>query len=146
MATDLTLRADYYQIQLLDERSVTDLGDFWTEEAAAEGIVTADDALAIITSTNLRVGVSVDVLQREPSAPDANAGHVVEGNLRVPSGRVVVMGCTDYLPDAARVEVGPGWHRVRAVRFGTDEAAGEESAIHERLRLSIWPVERNGEN
>jgi hypothetical protein len=72
------------------------------------------------------------------------AGHVVEGNLRVPSGRVVVMGCTDYLPDAARVDVDPGWHRVRAVRFGTDEAAGEESAVHERLRLSIWSVERNG--
>lgn len=141
MAIDLTLRADYYQIQVFDAESETDLGDFWTEEATAEGVVTADDALAIITSTNLHVGVSVDVLEREPSAPDANADHVVEGDLRVPSGKVVVMGCTDYLPDATRVDVGRGWHRVRAVRFG----AGEESAVEEQLRLSIWPVERHEE-
>jgi hypothetical protein len=145
VTVDLTLRADYYQIQVLDEESATDLADFWTEEAAAEGIVTANDALAIITSTNLRVDVSVDVLQHEPSAPDTTAGHLVEGNLRVSSGRIVVMGCTDYLPDATRVDVGPGWHRVRAVLSST-QAAAEEPAVGERVRLSIWPVERHGEN
>lgn len=146
MTINLTLRADYYQIQVLDEESVTDLGDFWTENAAADRIVTADDALAIIMSTNLRVDVSVDVLQREPSAPDADPDHIVEGDLHVPSGRIIVMGCTDYLPDATRVDVGPGWHRVRAVRFDADEAVGGEPMVEERLRLSIWPVQRNGEN
>lgn len=141
MTEDIILRADYYQVQVLDEESVINLGDFWTKEATTEGIIVAGDALAIVTLTNLHVTVSVEVLQSNPSAPNNDAARVVEGDLYVPSGRVIVMGCMDYLPDAKRFDVGVGWHRVRAVLFNVDKADGD-STIEERLRLCIWPVQR----
>ncbi|MBO0805650.1 MAG: hypothetical protein J2P25_21560 [Nocardiopsaceae bacterium] len=138
MATELILFADYHQIHVFDEESETDLGNYWNDEAYEAGIVVADDAVGIVTSTDLDVGVSVEVLQEEPPAGDAT-GRIVEGELHVPSGRVVVMGCTDFLPDAARFEVGRGRHRVRVARLPLDPAA-DDPDIEERLRLSIWPV------
>lgn len=142
MADELILLASYRQFQVFDEGSETNLGDFWTEAASEKGIVTADDALGIVTDTEFDVQVLVEVAQEEPPGEAAASGHVVEGDLRVPSGRVVVMGATDYLPDATRFDVRPGWHRVRAARLPSDPAIEEELDVEERIRLSIWPVER----
>lgn len=142
MASELILMASYHQIQVFDEGSSMDLGSIWTDEADAAGIVVAEDALAIVTSTDFDVQVTVEVLQQSPPDLPGQPDHVVEGDLRVPSGRAVVMSATGYLPDATRFEVRPGWHRVRAVRLPSDPAIEEELDVEERLRLSIWPIER----
>jgi len=63
----------------------------------------------------------------------------------VSSGRIAVMGCTDYLPDAVRFEVPPGAIRVRAARSTVEavsRAEGDEAIEH--LRLQIWPAAPTG--
>jgi hypothetical protein len=34
--------------------------------------------------------------------------HITTASLQIDTGRIVVAGCTDYYPDAARIEVAPG--------------------------------------
>ncbi|WP_330461596.1 hypothetical protein OIB37_34845 [Streptomyces sp. NBC_00820] len=146
MTTELRLFADYHQIHVMDENSESDLGDAWTEQAVRDGLAAAEDVLAIGTTVNVHVAVRVDVLDGEPDDDSAGFDHVVEASLRVPSGQLVVMGCSDYLPEARRFKVPAGWTRVRACRRNLAAAAradvdsGDRPETTERVRLQIWPA------
>lgn len=88
------------------------------------------------------VVVVVDILEGEPKDDSADFDHVVEASVHVPSGRLTVLGCSDYLPDAARFDVPAGWMRVRVSRSGLAVAA--EGFAPEGIRLQIWPPHLNG--
>ncbi|WP_079035078.1 hypothetical protein [Streptomyces hirsutus] len=146
MAINLQVFADYCQIHVLDEDSETDLGEVWTEQALLDRLGVARDALVIGTEVNVHVAVSVDLLASEPDGDSTEFDHVVEASLHVPSGRLVVMGCTDYLPEAPRFEAPAGWIRVRASRgnlanaFRADIESDETPETTEQLRLQAWPA------
>ena len=61
----------------------------------------------------MTVPVVVEVSDSEPVEDTSTWDQVNECTLDVQSGRIVVAGCTDYFPDAARIEVSPGWYRAR---------------------------------
>ena len=142
----LELFADHHQVHLFNDGSTADLGDAWTDRAVLDRLAVAGDAIALGTSVNVNVAVTVEVLAAAPTADHADFDHVVEGSLRVPSGRLVVMGCTDYEPDAARFPVPPGEIRVRAAgsnlaeaeRLGVDSDEAPETM--ERLSVRVWPA------
>jgi hypothetical protein len=60
----------------------------------------------------MTVPVEVEVLDRPPGGEDLRAwDQVHECAIDLPSGRLFVAGCTDSVPDAARIEgsrAGPG--------------------------------------
>lgn len=142
----MRLFADYYQIHLFDEGSVTDLGEVWTEEAMADQLAVAGDAVAIGTAVNVFVRVAIEVLDRAPADDSADFDHVVEGSVEIRSGRLVVMGCTDFEPDAARFPVPAGWLRVRVAKSNLEVAnrlgidSDEDAATTERIRVQVWPA------
>ncbi|MFF2774012.1 hypothetical protein ACFVU3_03815 [Streptomyces sp. NPDC058052] len=146
MTTDLALFADYFQIHVLDDGSDADLGGAWTEQAVLDGLGVADGGLALGTAVNVTVAVSVQVLAAEPDDDRDDFDHVVEAGLDVASGRLVVLGCTDYLPDAARFALPAGWTRVRASRRNlaaavrADVASDESPETMEHLRVQAWPA------
>jgi len=137
----LTLFADYFQIHLQDEQCESDLGEAWTEQAHLDGLAVAEGILGIGTAVNWDVGVGVVVLPGEPLDDSPDCDHVVEASVQVPSGRLVVMGCTDYLPDARRFEIQAGWNRIKVSRSNLAaaiRASGEEPV--EIIRLQVWPA------
>jgi hypothetical protein len=146
VATALRLFADYFQIHVFDEGSETDFGDLWTTQTVKDGLAVGRDAAAVGTAVNVFVQVSVEALGSPPASDEAGFDHVVEASLKCGSGRLVVMGCTDYEPDAARFEVTPGWLRLRASRsnLGTAAALAIGSATTpetmERVRIQVWPA------
>ncbi|MFI6944316.1 hypothetical protein ACIBI4_34100 [Streptomyces sp. NPDC050418] len=143
--TELTLFADYHQIHVSDADSDGDLGDAWTEQAVTDHLAVAQDALGIGTTVNVNVLVSVDLLSGEPADDSAGFDHVVEAGLHVSRGRLTVMGCTDYGPDAASFEVHPGWNRVRVSQSNLARAAEADidsdlsPETMERVRVQVWP-------
>ncbi|WCN79277.1 hypothetical protein [Micromonospora sp. LH3U1] len=143
---ELTLFADYRQIHVFDEAADEDLDDEITDEALGDGLVVGRCALIVCTEVSVDVAVLVEVSAQPPVDDVAAFDHVVEGSIEVSSGRLVVMGCTDYLPDATRVEVPAGWLRVRASRANlaaaqaADIDSAEDSATMERLRIQLWPA------
>ncbi|MFH9740190.1 hypothetical protein ACH4MA_21235 [Streptomyces roseolus] len=144
MATNLELFADCFQIHVLDDESEGDLSDVWTEQAVSDGLGVTEDALAIGTAVNVTVTVSVDVLAEQPVDDSDDFDHVVEASLNLTSGRLVVLGCTDYFPDAARFGMPTGWTRVRASRRNLAAAVRSESdrtpETSEQVRLQAWPA------
>jgi hypothetical protein len=72
-------------------------------EAVNRMLAVAPGVVGIGTARNMTVSVALEVLLAEPAADFDTWEHVVEGGLQVSSGRLVVAGCTDYFPDAARI-------------------------------------------
>ncbi|MEU0657405.1 hypothetical protein ABZ485_35035, partial [Streptomyces albogriseolus] len=66
--------------------------------------------------------------------------------LSVSLGRLTVLGCTDYAPDAAVFEVPPGWNRVRVSRSDVARAtqadidSDESPEAIEKIRIQVWPA------
>ncbi|WP_246606287.1 hypothetical protein [Paractinoplanes toevensis] len=143
---ELTLFADYHQIHTFNEGSQPDFADQWTGQAVADRLVVTEDAVAIGTTVNVNVAVSVEVLDGSPADDSTEFDHVAEASIRCTSGRLVVMGCTDYEPDAQRFAVEPGWLRMRICQANLDRAyevdidSDEDPETMERLRVQIWPA------
>ncbi|MGW7363088.1 hypothetical protein ACWGI8_06550 [Streptomyces sp. NPDC054841] len=118
----------------------------WTEQALLDGLGITDDALAIGTAVNVTVAVGVHVLAQQPEDDSDDFDHVVEASLNLVSGRLVVLGCTEYLPDAARFDMPAGWTRIRASRRNLAAAAfpdpdcEDEPEDTEEIRLQGWPA------
>jgi hypothetical protein len=145
-ATQLRLFADYFQLHVMDEDAEDDLGDVWTPQALADALAVAEQTLGIGTEANTHVAVTVQVLDQPPNDDSDSFDHVVEASIEIPTGRIAVLGCTDYLPDAARFDVPKGFVRVRASRAnlanvlqpGEDGYDAPEAA--EQVHLTIWPA------
>jgi hypothetical protein len=144
--TELTLFADYSQIHVSDAESEDDLSDAWTDQAVADCLAVAEDALGIGTAVNVNVSVTVAVLPQEPSDDSSEFDHVVEAGLDVSSGRLMVLGCTDYAPDAATFDVPSGWNRVRVSRSNLARAtqadidSDKSPETTEKIRIQVWPA------
>ncbi|MFI8859055.1 hypothetical protein [Streptomyces prasinus] len=144
--TELTLFADYFQIHVSDADSDGDLSGAWTNQAVADHLAVTRDALGIGTAVNANVSVTVAVLRQEPSDDSSEFDHVVEASLNASLGRLTVLGCTDYAPDAATFQVPPGWNRVRVSRSNLARAtrasidSDESPETTEKIRIQVWPA------
>lgn len=105
--------ADYNQFYLQDDnQSFGDLSEAWTQVATDRLLAVAPHVIGIGTVRNMTVPVSVHVGESQPKISPDEWDHITTASLQVDTGRIVVAGCTDYYPDAARIEVTPGTYEV----------------------------------
>jgi hypothetical protein len=134
---ELSLLADYFQVYIQDESASGALSESWTEEATARLLALAPGAIGIGTVRNMHVPVAVEIHDQEPDDDSSEWDHVVEAELNVVSGRIVVAGCTNYFPEAKRVEVSAGAYRAR-VSYGGLDTLSEDGLSGEDNRVQLW--------
>lgn len=155
-AFELSLFADYFQFYIKDEAAVVDLSQIWSsegalqrwseeaaqrwnEEATSRLLAIAPGKIGIGTVRNMDVPVVIEIHDREPDEDFSHWDHVVEAALDVASGKIVVAGCTEYFPDAKRIEIPSGSYRVR-VSYGDLDTLSEDGLRGEdHYRVEIWP-------
>ena len=137
---ELVLFADYFQFYIQDEAAKGDLSQAWNEETTDRLLALAPGTVGIGTVRNMDVPVTVDILEHAPEDDFSEWDHVVEAGLDVASGRIVIAGCTDYFPDAKRVEVPPGTYRVRVSYGALDTLSEDGLSGDDRYRLQLWPA------
>ncbi|KJC59803.1 hypothetical protein UP10_16830 [Bradyrhizobium sp. LTSPM299] len=137
---ELSLFADYFQFYIQDEPASGDLSEAWTEEAVDRLLAMAPGMVGIGTVRNMHVPVSVTILDGEPVDDFAEWDHVVEACLDITSGRIVIARCTDYFPDAMRIEVSPGTYRVRVSYGALDRLSVNGLEGDDHYRLQLWPA------
>jgi hypothetical protein len=138
-ALELTLFADYFQFYLQDESAQESLADSWTDEATSRLLAVASGSIGVGTVRNMDVPVSVEVLEVEPALDAERWDHITQCSIDVPSGKLVIAGCTDYFPEAKRIRVSPGTYVAR-VSYGALTTLSEDrldGADHYRVQL--WP-------
>ena len=139
--------ADYHQFYLQDDdKSFGDLSEAWTQEATDRLLAVAPHVIGVGTVRNTTVPVSVVVHDFQPKIDAGEWDHIVTASFRVDSGRIVVAGCTDYYPDAARIEVKPGIYEAiicyaNLASLSPDGLEGDDSYhIHLFLGHEIEPA------
>lgn len=133
------LFADYYQFYLQDQTAAGDLSESWTQEAVARLLAVAPGTIGVGTVRNMTVPVVVEVTDTEPNEDTTEWDQVNECSLEVQSSRIVVAGCTDYFPDAARIEVKPGFYRARVYYGGLNALSGDGLDGDDHYKVVLWP-------
>ena len=140
---EFELFADYFQFYLQDDDvgvGIGDLSDAWTQEAVERLLAVAPGVVGLGTARKMTVSVVIEVLDHEPDADFDQWEHVVEGGLELKTGRLVVAGCTDYFPGAARLPVAAGKYRVRMSCRGLTTISANGLDGDDRYRVQLWAV------
>ncbi|QCI67242.1 hypothetical protein [Phreatobacter stygius] len=136
---DGELFADYHQFYLADAGAVATAEPTpWTDADVGRRLHPEDRLVAISTARNMTVPVRVELHDAAPALDLAEADHLVQGSL-LTAGEVVIAGCTDYLPDAARFNAPPGHLRVLAVFSGLGTISEDGLEGDDRYVLHLWP-------
>ena len=61
-----------------------------------------------------------------------------ECDLAVQSGRVVIAGCTDYFPDAARIDLSPGQYRARVYYGKLNTLSPDGLDGNDHYKIVLW--------
>jgi len=133
--------ADYFQFIVQDEASDEEFGDIWTPEALEMALATGRSAISLGTLRNVEVFVEIHVHGTAPTIDPSQFDHAVEASISLPTGTVVVMGCTGYFPEAPRFRVPPGDYRLLSLMQGTDSIVTEWEPADDKYILHLWPGE-----
>ncbi len=138
---EINLFADHFQFYLQDESAGGDLSDAWDPVAVQRMFAVSNGVVGIGTVRNMDVPVKLELLDSEPTLDLGNFDHVVEGSLQLKTGPLVVAGCTDYFPDAARFQLVPGIYRIRLCASGLSSLSedGLDGQDHYLVQLCQAP-------
>jgi hypothetical protein len=137
-----TIFADYFQFIVQDEDSKDDFGALWNDAAVAMMVAAGETALSLGTLRNVEVPVELHVVEAPPELQLENFDHAVEGAFISPTGKIAVMGCTDFFPDASRLEIQPGTYCFIYLISGVRTIQTEWDPADDLYSLYIWPAER----
>ena len=143
---ELIVFADNFQFQLQDQSEEPEFPDEWSESLASQLFVSGDRVVGIGTVRDLDVEVTV-IIHSDPmdenkihSMPDcADFDHVVQTNIYLPSGRMVVTGCTESYDEVSKMELPPGAYGMRIFWSNLDstDELGFEGDDH--YKIELWP-------
>jgi len=134
----LEIFADYHQILLHDEFFKDDAADSWGEEAYKQMVDISDGCVALATARNLEVPVEIVVCDSEPCEDPDSWDHIVQCSINLPSGKLVVRGVSDYLPDAKRIDLKPGQYSVRLFYGGLDTLSDDGLDGNDLYKVVLW--------
>lgn len=135
----LKLFADYNQFYIQDEKAEGDLSGSWTNEATANLLAVAPGTVGVGTVRNMDVPVVVEIYEVDPGFTSADWDHVNECSIDVPSGKLVVAGCTDYFPDAKRIDLTPGTYSVRILYQNLTKLSEDGLEGDDTYTVMLWP-------
>jgi len=133
------LFADYFQFYLQDENADFDLSaKIWTEQTVEDLLAVTPGMIHIGTVRNMTVPVIVEVHDSKPGEDFSLWEHITECSLEVPSSKIVVAGCGEYFPDAARINVAPGTYRARTFYGNLDSLSEDGLDGDDNYKIILW--------
>jgi hypothetical protein len=133
------LFADYFQVYLMDTEADDDTSEVWTDEALDLKLGVLPNTLAVGTFRNVDVPVEVEIYDSEPDVDLEEWDHASKGYVTIKSGCCAVFGCTDYLPDAAKIEIKPGAYAAISLAKGLDSITEEWEDADDAYKVILWP-------
>ncbi|MFO1379827.1 MAG: hypothetical protein U1F63_05630 [Chitinivorax sp.] len=134
--------ADFFQFVLIDELSDEDLsGVNWNDESMRNMLLPGEGIVCFGTLRNVDVPIEIHVVESPPEIDWEKFDHAVEASINFSSGCVAVMGCADYLPDAAKLEITPGSYRLLYMISGSDSINNEWEPADDLYSVYLWPSE-----
>jgi len=120
-----------------------DTSDIWTEKALNLKLGILPNTLAIGTFRNVDVPLHLEILDEEPNVNLEEWDHVSLGYFSIKSGQCAVFGCTDYLPDAQKIEMCPGTYSAFSMAKELDSITEEWEEADDLYKVILWPSSAN---
>ena len=136
------LFADYFQFYIQDEKVDGDLSNSWTQEAVDRLLALAPGTIGVGTVRNMDVPVTIKLFDHEPEINNdlESVGQINECDIEATSDKLVVAGCTDYFPDAKRIDVDKGIYRARIYYCNLDKISEDGLDGDDYYEIHLWPT------
>ncbi len=85
------------------------------------------------------VPVSIEIAEEEPENLFEEWDQVNECSITISSGKLVVAGCTDYFPDAKRINVPSDDYRARIYYGNLDSISEDGLDGDDKYIIVLWP-------
>jgi hypothetical protein len=143
----IDLFADYFQFYIQDEKVDGTLSDDWNQETVDRLLALGPGTIIIGTARNMTVPVTIRLYSNEPDMLRelGTIGQINECDIETSSDKLVVAGCTDYFPDAMRINVNKGIYRARIYYGNLDEISGDGLEGEDFYEIHLWPTEEKKE-
>lgn len=130
--------ADYHQFYLMDDEREPDYPSDVTELDCRNMAKVKPYIVAVYTARDMTLPVTIHVSDTDPGIDLSEWDHVVECSVDVPSGRLVVVGCTEHLPNARRLQLQPGTYQVRVCYRRLDTASDSGLDGDDCYEIDLW--------
>ncbi|MFV1449362.1 hypothetical protein VBZ51_09460 [Maribacter sp. HS] len=124
----LEIFADYFQFHLHDENMNPNFGNAWDQFSVDNFLAITPEGIGIGTARNMDVPVTIKICDSEPKLKE-NLNQVFqinESDLTIISEKLVVIGSTEYNPDAKHIEIDNGIYRVRIYYSNLDKLSEDK--------------------
>lgn len=135
----LEIFADYNQVYLHDETIEPDLSVAWDDQAYENLIVVDHGCIALSTARNMDVPVELVVSDEKPYIDKKSWEHIVYCGISLDSGLLVVRGPSDYLPNATRARLQPGYYAVYILYRGLTTLSEDGLEGDDYYKIMLWP-------
>jgi hypothetical protein len=133
------LFADYFQLYIRDATAIDEI-DTWSEDDIANLLVVAPGIIGIGTMRNMITPFTVAIYEQPPQDNISEWQHIIEASMEIPSGILIISGCSDYLPDSPRIQVKLGTYRVRSYARGLDTLSSDGLEGNDEYQVALWPA------
>jgi len=137
---EFTLFADHFQFYLQDDaQGKGDLSEAWNEATTDRLLAVAPFVIGVGTVRNMDVLVSVTIHPSPPIINEPEFDHITLASLCVETGRIVVAGCTDYFPDAPRIDLPPGTYQAIVCYKNLDSLSEDGLDGDDSYHIHLFP-------
>lgn len=139
----LEIFADYFQFHLHDENMNPNFGNAWDQFSVDNFLAITPEGIGIGTVRNMDVPVTIKICDLEPK-PKENLHQVFqinESDLTIISEKLVVIGCTEYYPDAKPIKIDNGIYRVRIYYSNLDKLSEDGLDGEDYYEIEIWKTD-----
>jgi hypothetical protein len=140
---DFEIYADYNQFYLECESSPHRTDEVWDAENVAFNrmLGVGEKLVAIGTASYRSVPVTLEFYDSSPILELEKYSRINECGLEVTSNKLILSGCMEYLPDAARIEIEPANYAVR-ILYGNAETISDDSEGDDFYILQLWKYDK----
>jgi len=134
----LDVFADYFQFYVCDESFKTDTGQLWDDATTARRLAVGSDLIAVGTARNMDVPVDIEILDAPPVQDLEGWDQAIDCGLSIPSGKLIIFGCTENPDEAERLELASGDYAARISYANLGDLSDDGLEGNDRYRVQLW--------
>lgn len=143
---NLHIFADNFQFQLQDQIEDCDYPEYWNDALLTQLFVSGNRIVGIGTVRDLDINVTLEIyaepmdekeIDEEPDL--SNCDHAAQTNIELPSGKLLITGCTTDYEETIKIDLPARNYRLRIFweQLDTIDELGFEGEDHYLIQL--WP-------
>ena len=142
----LNIFADNFQFQLQDQMEECQFPESWNDSLLGRLFACGKNVVGVSTVRDLDCEITVEVYagkmdeRMQLDDPDlAPYDHAVQCNIDIPSGRLLISGCTTPCDEMTRLEVPPGHYGVRIFWSNLEKTDALGFEGDDQYLVQLWP-------